>query len=568
MKLCRKFVTSWDLQHIFNNNFGIALKGIIVFLGIIFCIAILDEIIKSLFLDELTSKETGITLRHFSWHIKDIVSKDAMNNFLNSITLNKSGFMSKQWFYVVIIALYIVITIIAYFYFTADAGSGNKIDIKKGHSFFSLNRVPVFFLVIISWLFLKQLVYVFVIPPLQTPDETFHYFYTAAFNAENETIDEIRNDIKKNSEIYEFSKYSEMALPHTYDSSNIAGMRNSQTQFYYFIVNKIAISYLSIKNIPGIIYCGRTLSSIAMIVSIILIYFISLRIFIGPQKILLAQLSTAFAATLPQFSYVGASMGPDSMVTMFITGSILCMVISMDSIKSIKKFTLFYLMAIILSVFAMSTKSSGFLIPPIILIVGIIICYLRFFVDYKSGLFFGTFFLFSVAGIIFLFVVYDYFSLYSFVNNRIIPFFAPSDDFELFNFRKISIFFVSFWLSYGWMIYKMSIGTYFFLAGITGLMVFGLFKNYQKSLIVLNKNLFMLLLICAVFTSLFMIHPVPQGRYLFGAMSSWAVFFAVGVYGIIPEKYYSNSVKIIIGNLLLFNMLIVFGLLIPVFYLT
>ena len=141
--------------------------------------------------------------------------------------------------------------------------------------------------------------------------------------------------------------------------------------------------------------------------------------------------------------------------------------------------------------------------------------------------------------------------------------------------RFFLIVFVGFWFSYGWAIYKMSLGWYsvFALVSVMGLLgtmwVFCLTRERTRIDLRCATLALLLFLICFL-VMLGVLGPGHEGvqtRHFAAALPAIAVLLTLGLWGVTPERY---RVEVLQGFILLMvfvNAVVVMKYLIPLFYL-
>lgn len=145
--------------------------------------------------------------------------------------------------------------------------------------------------------------------------------------------------------------------------------------------------------------------------------------------------------------------------------------------------------------------------------------------------------------------------------------------------RSLAIFYVSFWFSYGWMIYKLSYGWYVVLFGVAGWAMVGFGRTIVRRPVraqfdshVLSILFVALLMVVGSVVTAVVFHPLwspndAHGRYLFPVLVPISIFLAVGIRGGVPETCKDTASKFFILFVLMLNLVCVVKYLIPIFYL-
>jgi 4-amino-4-deoxy-L-arabinose transferase-like glycosyltransferase len=145
--------------------------------------------------------------------------------------------------------------------------------------------------------------------------------------------------------------------------------------------------------------------------------------------------------------------------------------------------------------------------------------------------------------------------------------------------RSLGILYVSFWFSYGWMIYKLSYGWYVILLGVAGWGIVGLSIAMLRRSVrarlnthVLSILFVALLTVVASVVTAVLFHPLwnpndAHGRYLFPALVPMAILMAIGIRGSVPEVYKDTASQAFTLFFIMLNLVCVVKYLIPLFYL-
>lgn len=449
------------------------------------------------------------------------------------------------------------------------------------------NTLPSLVTLIFIALFIKGIVFVLLIPLWQGPDEPIHIEYImrlsqhSSYRADLESDKRVRDRIIGSMKKYGFDfQGTQMS---TVDISPLAD--SSYPPFFYFL-NAFFIKFFNIESFINQIYFMRLLSMLLGILNIFFIYLIS-KAMVFQKNDLFPIAVISFAGFLPQFSYISATVNPHNLVNLFITIIIFnCLLIISNGYR------LHYLASLFLGVLAgWFTQKIIYMVFPFLIVVFMaqngrwrqyshrfkkifVLLFLSFTV---------VLFLLKLNGSL-TFIIEQVTGVLESISRLImIGFTRP-----FFWFKEIAILFVSFWLSFGHMVYKISLGWSFFLFFLTTLSFIGILnirKNFleKKEFVnLINKKsvLILLLLLIINFVAIFLDESkglnydnsspmlnYAQGRYLFPSLSSIACIFVLGIWGLVSESNRSKSMKMVILFMIFFNIVSVFKYLIPIYYL-
>tara|TARA_B100000315_G_scaffold258184_1_gene309448 strand:- start:9666 stop:11168 length:1503 start_codon:yes stop_codon:yes gene_type:complete len=498
-------------------------------------------------------------------------------------------------------------------------------------------RKDIVFLLFI-FLLIKGILFVFLIPPWQGPDEPTHFEYIEKFlndfneNGSSNVISSIIDDsLKKDylnlrdrtetriedykvqrdivNSMFEFDfwrlterppRFSELddveVFQHT---SYISSIPFGSEPLYFWITSK-AISIFGIATILGKLYLARILSMLLGLLIIFFIYLIAKQIIIDSEERYFAFSAAAFAGFLPQFSFLSATVSSANMANLICAAITYVLILFIKDSTKINQHSgnspffyikLFLIISMILA--GLFTKRSTLVIIPTA------ICSFFFLYEKNGGSFWSR--LFYQGRILSLLLAAMFFSilvLYLFDKSLILNLYARlspvfSNVYNFFNsitnispaiyFRTFSILFVSFWFSFGWMVYKMSVGWYVLFGAIALLSITGvcrlLYVEFAKNndytskfngkgIVVLSLLIvFTLFAIVAFRGPAYLEGSSIQGRFIFTALPSIAILFMLGLQHKCPKSFKENAMRILILYMLFLNGISIFKYLIPLFYL-
>lgn len=519
-----------------------------------------------------------------------------------------------------------------------------------------LSTIPSFlkknclFIGIFSLFFIKALIFTFFVTPWQTPDEPFH------FCSVERNRPELRNEILKSIEIFKSLEYMEQSRVSVHASSPT--LFNNISQFYlkkfsndnsdvvsrlyclrllfaFFSLLTIYIIYLTAKNITSY---RDTHSSQHKTSNWQPATHMRTTTPIHQSPIPLA--AASFACLHPQFSFLTLGVNPDVLTFLVISAIVFLLTKSLaEEVKILETYN---------SVLSVTRKKDSH--PPSFLCVLRVLCgkflywkhitfiLLTFILTYTSLridrqayvslplLTFGLPLIFiifnrnlilirltqlgivlsTISLAIFISCKLGYVNLNSIIRVKgeiyyqlnllkaTIPKFTevPISSY----LRYFGILFISFWFSYGWMVYKMSFGWYVLFGMISLAACIGLIKLFLinvhlcKSVakpifqspirvnlckFVINKRGIFLLLILIFFAFVMLIsksNPLHMAeyvntRFIFTSMPAVAILFVLGIWGILTGNPKEYAAKGIIIFMLFLNGISVFKYLMPIFYL-
>lgn len=484
----------------------------------------------------------------------------------------------------------------------------------------TLNKLYISFILAIIF---KGILFVVFIPLGQGPDEPNHFIHILAYTHQ-----------KNNESLYQFYDLNRISSkPHkssdkVFDPVNDAGNWNytiqdtaiiedvfhilNKNNFWKFVdisppfpsaiedVQKLGLEeYISIRRYITPIYFYSMamllrwfgieditnqwffLRFVSMIVGTGVIWFsyLTAKIVFKRHENNIASLAVAaFVAFLPQFSFLSSVVNPDNLLFLCAAATLYMICLSTQAEKRLKYFILIMLLSTVccvikeqgipvaifaifaISFIALSSKNTNpddriyIIFQPVyvflvfILFMGTIV---YFFSDRES---LGRFFEVSHAR----------------SDNVFRTFLVPID-----YIRCFLIWFVSFWFSYGWMVYKMSIAWYFVFGVITLIAIIGVVKIiywkkdqediYRKCILI--NIFFVLLSLISVLIFYGPGHKGMQARHFFAALPAISILLVTGIHGIVPIRYQNIFISIFILFLIFVNIVTVIKYIIPIYYL-
>ncbi len=442
---------------------------------------------------------------------------------------------------------------------------------------------------------IKGAVFVFLIPLWQGPDEPTHIEYIMRLSQESHFDPHLKSDDRIQKRIrnsMQANNFDFIGAQMT--DGNISPLANKKYPPFFYFINSYLVKLFKIEKFESQIYFMRFLSMIFGLGSVFFIYMIAKEIF-GIDEMLYSLAAVSFAGFLPQFSYMTATVNPHNLANLIITAIVLICILGIN--YGPRWHYCFLVMALMVA--GWFTKETILIALPFIFIIfGLPFLKRLMGSKYQKIVKILSFFLLAS------FICLSFFNLFSNdilnkIYGQILNYLEMILGFMMIGlqnpflyFKETAILFVSFWLTYGFMVYKMSIGWYFFLFGISVLSIIGLFyilKEKIKDKNSVKKNevkvvLFLIVLLLFNFGVIFYDEAsknfylnsesittlfYAQGRYLFPSISAISCLFVLGIKGF-SARFTNNKdfpIKLIIVFMIFLNGVSVFNYLIPLYYL-
>ncbi|MBW1741107.1 MAG: hypothetical protein JRJ42_08245 [Deltaproteobacteria bacterium] len=211
----------------------------------------------------------------------------------------------------------------------------------------------IFFLLVV-----KTLLFAFLIPPWQGPDEPFHFKVSYVLSDPLTDIEKLNTDMVKSLQRHRFREYTD----YTQNDCEIPGFDVKNLQGYHAI---IAFMFRSISDVALIwkMFLGRLFSASCYIVISLLVYGISRRIFTGAEGRWVSIASVSFVGFQPQYSFFSITLNSDNLINLLLTVILFCMVhISSTGQKAVEtgiSKCWLWLVAILAVVMSLSVKRTG-----------------------------------------------------------------------------------------------------------------------------------------------------------------------------------------------------------------
>lgn len=346
----------------------------------------------------------------------------------------------------------------------------------------------------------------------------------------------------------------------------------------YFYLLSMPLRWLNFKDITNQWFFLR-FTSMIMGMGVVWFSYLTAKIVFKKYENTIAPLAVAaFVSFLPQFSFLSSVVNPDNLLFLFAAATLYVICLSIQAGKKLK----YYIVIMLLSVICCITKEQGI---PVVIFAFFAISFValnsknmspseRIDAIFQPIYVFLIFILFTGA-IIYFFG--DRVSLGRFFdvgharsNNVFQTFLIPAD-----YMRCFLIWFVSFWFSYGWMVYKMSIAWYLVFGIITLIALIGVVKTIltkKEQENICKKCIF--LIVSFVLISLFSVlifygpgHKGMQARHFFAALPAIAILLVMGINNFMPHKFQNMAIGIFILFLVFVNAITIIKYIIPIYYL-
>lgn len=438
--------------------------------------------------------------------------------------------------------------------------------------------------------------YIYFIPPWQSPDEPTHFEYVQVLADSGNIFGTIEQDLPLQQEIiismdrHRFWQYlgwpRPNPLPQTFKDVPFLRLSQAESQInrkppLYYILASLIIRLLPEGSIYRNLYILRSFSLLLTIATIFTIY--------AGAKIVLPY-DTAFpficagAVTfLPGFMQIGTSVSLDPLANLLSALFLLVMIkIQFQGCKLRLMISAFGI-----SIFSIFVTYKCFSLIPI-LFVGIFLCYLShynrrviwlkamamsivflllFVIIYSSVIYFDP----EVGSIVVgrLGRLYDKTGCLISGDIRLATYYYPWFNNEVFK---------SFWIKFGWAVYSVNDTYYLILKILSMISLLGIFILIIKATLIksyipsaLFGSIILLIISAVTVLTAYYLHSgvgpraTAQGRHLYVSILAWSVLFVIGLRELVPKKLerlvYGNVVVI----MFIFNAIVLFGYIIPVF---
>ena len=449
-----------------------------------------------------------------------------------------------------------------------------KTPARKGSPSFR-NICRLFFLFVA----VKGILFVLLLPPWQGPDESQHFsVLLTLIQADPGRLlgvypsADLQQLILDSLNTYEFWRLSEYHIPRS-----VVGTGSTSPLFHWGLA--LPFRYVPVHDLDFVsfLFLLRFLS-VGLHLGVVWITFLVATQLSQQQSPWTALSAASIIAFQPQYSFLSGVFIPDNYLV-FLLGVIVYVLCRLPNTRYPIGASLLLLL---LASLAFATKRTGLVAFPV---CGLGILSAAFFTPhiehrYRLFLTLGTFVACLVIGHVMGLLIYP--SVGQWEQQMVLEggglvgtLFAEKPDFgEML--RALAVAYVSFWFSYGWMIYKLSYGWYLILGGMCLLGCWGLVKalaqHFESGTFdrqTLAVSFLTIGLVCIVASPVLLLYDSDSahGRYFFPALVPVAVSLAAGIRESSPRRYQDLACMLTIMFFLFLNVVCVTKYLVPIFHL-
>ncbi|MHA1395791.1 MAG: glycosyltransferase family 39 protein, partial [Promethearchaeota archaeon] len=406
------------------------------------------------------------------------------------------------------------------------------------------------------------ILYLFFIPPWQSPDETRHFGYVTfkGTKLEPKAYENINREIIDSIDTYHAWKYQFIPppypLPQKWDG--IPFYRGPDPVLrrapLYYLLNSSIINVLKINGIINQFYMIRIFSFILFFLSIYFTFLSAQILFKGNLLYCLACVS--FVAFLPQFLIISTSINPVSLAILLETILIYLMLLSLHKDK---KMLIGLIGPIVIGLGFLNHRVALFMLPPFLVLL--LIFFITSLKNKKDLLKAVSAIIIAFFAFLSIYLITHYFfpellnkvAHLSGIKHRIAEINSfihyLSDPLTKSMPLFLNGLFKSFWYFAGWLRFPYLLVIYSILKLICFLSFLGLirylflilFKHNYKPAVDFQSFLIlcaaMVPIVLATIIRYLPIIETAQGRYLFPAISAIAILFVLGLKEITPKKF-------------------------------
>jgi len=453
-----------------------------------------------------------------------------------------------------------------------------------------MKDVKVIFFVFVI---LQGLLYLFLIPPWQSPDEPHHFGYGVLLSKnanlgsqDHKILSEEIADSMSTFHAWQYqniprpvsSPQSLSELPYYHGIDSVSGREP-----LYYMLNSLILKVFHLDKNINQFYLTRFLSLLYFIGTVYFLYLSSKLIFKDNLPFIFA--SVCFAALVPQFLIISTSVNPVNLAVML--GAAFLYIILYSLFKG-KHLLALLLGPVIIGLAFFNHRVALFMVPPF---VALLLIYLVRSLKNQGELIKITVLVLAVLLIfVILFFAAQHFFPDQFRNIARLSGLEPRiRDINKFGeyassgtSKSISSFldgsFKTFWFFAGWLRFGYHLDIYSILKLMCLLSLFGLFKyvyaffarkEHSKDVDVPSFLILVAAGLPIIVGAIIKYYPaaiVAQGRYFFPAISALAILFVLGLKEISPKKLEGWVPLFIIFGLVALNIYTLFHSLIRVFY--
>jgi len=444
---------------------------------------------------------------------------------------------------------------------------------------------------------INGIIYIYIIPPWQSPDEPTHFEYAQCIIASEGLFSQVKPNFllqeqiissMDNNKFWMFLGWPRpQPLPTTFAATPFLRLVKAHTQIgrkpplYYFLAS-LLLRLTPHHPIIFKFYVLRAFSLLLSIVTVSIVFFTAKLIF--PEDDYFPLISAAFVAFLPEFILIGTSVSPDPLANL-VSALFIFLMIKIQ-VRGFR-FHILILTYCIIILSAFVTYKCLELIP--IFMLGICVYYI--FQTNKRIKWRRFIFASSALLLIFLFVfgflVWIKPSLAALLITKIARFQTRTLHFLRGDLHLATYYypwfhnevFKSFWIKFGWAMYPVK-PIYYFILKVVSIMAFtGLaiyiikiltirrYVSYavKRSVLVLIISAVLVLIAYYCYWGIGSKMVTAQGRHLFIGLSAWAILFVLGLRELFPKKWRVPLYLSLLICFVLFNLISIFSYILPVF---
>lgn len=450
---------------------------------------------------------------------------------------------------------------------------------------FSVSKEKKFLVLLLSFSFFLGLMYVFLTPPWQAPDEFTHYEYidilsrSKVFKINQEPDYELQKEIIKSMDQFNLWSYvfekPPSSLPEKFNDSEVLqiSLPKLNRPPLYYVLSSLILKLFKTENLLLKHYMIRIFSLFLSMFTILFTFFSAKIIFKG--DFVYSIMATGFIAFLPEFLIISGSINSDNLENLIGAASIFTF---LYALKNFEKYSIFLIFPFLFFLIFVSGVKNFFIVPSFLFFCVIWLFKNKSIKRSKVFVWLGGVLSLLILGSLFLFIFFNEMGM-RIMGNFIEPlkFFWVkffSENYQMiFSKAFVLTLFKSFWCYPGWMAFPLPNIIYSILALVSGAGLVGIVKycfSYRfrdKHKVWVQVDYFIMLVVFVLFSlaqALFRGHPMA--RYLFPSLSAVALLFTVGLKEIFLLESRKKAAITFILPLIVLNIYTIFIHIVKVFY--
>jgi hypothetical protein len=177
------------------------------------------------------------------------------------------------------------------------------------------------FLLILSLIVVKTLLFTVIISPWQGPDEPFHFKMGYILADPSTDIQKLDADMVRSLQQYRFQEYTD----YTQKESEIPGFDDDKLRGYYATLAFLFRPFSDLS-MTGKMFLGRLFSAVCYLAIVLLVCRISRRIFTDTGGYWVSIAAVSFVGFQPQYSFFSITLNSDSVISLLLTVILFCVV--------------------------------------------------------------------------------------------------------------------------------------------------------------------------------------------------------------------------------------------------